>query len=80
MKRIIYYLKQLLPLTYREWYMFNRERYFKVYRQWFGFRWNEDEVIVHRHVSFEKKCLDAVKEGEFISIRELIRRLRECQK
>jgi hypothetical protein len=36
MKNIIWYLKQLLPLSYWTTYLRNGKKYFVIWRMWFG--------------------------------------------
>ncbi len=40
MKRIVWYLKQLLPLTYVSTYGQDGDRWVTVWRQWFGRTYN----------------------------------------
>lgn len=41
-----WYLKQLLPLTYRSRYIENGERHFCVWQMWFGYCFNIDDVVI----------------------------------
>lgn len=47
MGNLLWYLKQLFPLTYRTWYRdSNGEQHFTVWKMWFGRSYNIDDVIV----------------------------------
>jgi hypothetical protein len=47
MNKIIWYIKQLLPLTYRTHYHDERGfRHFCVWNMWFGRSFNIDDVII----------------------------------
>lgn len=43
---IIWYLKQLLPLTYRSRYKEGDKNYFHVWNMWFGKCFNQDKVEI----------------------------------
>lgn len=44
---MIWYLKQLLPLTYRTWYRENGVQHFCVWNMWMGRCYNIDDVVVN---------------------------------
>jgi hypothetical protein len=44
--RLIWYLRQLLPLTYRSRYTENGRRHFAVWRMWFGRVFDHDDVTL----------------------------------
>lgn len=44
MNRILWYIKQLLPLTYRTHYKKAGKKYFCVWNMWFGKCFNIEEV------------------------------------
>jgi hypothetical protein len=46
LNKIIWHIKQLLPLTYRTEYIENGERHFTVWRMWFGRCFDIDDVVV----------------------------------
>lgn len=46
LRKLKYYLKQLLPLTYRSYYIENDEYHFCVWRMWFRRRFDIDDVVV----------------------------------
>lgn len=46
MNRVIWYLKQLLPLTYRTTYTENGQRHFSVWRMWFGRCFDIDDYMI----------------------------------
>lgn len=48
---MIWYLKQLLPLTYRSKYSQNGKTYFAVWNMWFGRCFNEDTFEIIDKVS-----------------------------
>lgn len=42
----MWYLKQLLPLTYRSSYVEGGKKHFSVWQMWFGKCYNIDDMIV----------------------------------
>jgi hypothetical protein len=46
MNKLKWYLKQLLPLTYRTRWMENGKRYFSVWNMWFGKSFNIDKIEI----------------------------------
>jgi len=46
MSKIIFYIKQLFPLTYRTRYGKDGKQHFCVWRMWFGRSFDIDDVIV----------------------------------
>lgn len=46
MGKITWYLKQLLPLTYRTTYGRDGRQHFTVWRMWFGRCFDIDDVVV----------------------------------
>lgn len=46
LNKIEWYLKQLLPLTYRTTYIENRKRHFVVWKMWFGKCYKIDDYVV----------------------------------
>lgn len=46
MNKIIWCLKQLLPLTYRSHFEMANKKYFCVWRMWFGRCFNIEEVEI----------------------------------
>lgn len=45
-QRLIWYLRQLLPLHYRTTYVEDGQRHFAVWQMWMGRCYNVDDVIV----------------------------------
>ena len=43
---MIWYLKQLLPLTYRSHYTQDNKKHFTVWNMWFGRCFNVDDVLI----------------------------------
>jgi hypothetical protein len=46
MNKLIWYLRQLLPLHYRTRYTENGQRHFAVWQMWFGRCFSVDDVLV----------------------------------
>lgn len=46
MQKVVWYLKQLLPLTYRSHYSDAEGRHFCVWRMWMGRCFEIDDVVV----------------------------------
>lgn len=46
MIRMAWYLRQLLPLTYRSHYRTDDVRHFAVWRMWFGRVFDHEDVVI----------------------------------
>ena len=46
MNKLIWYIKQLLPLTYRTTYTENGKKHYTVWNMWFGRNFNIDDYII----------------------------------
>jgi len=46
MNKLVWYLKQLLPLTYRTTYEEKGKQHFAVWRMWWGWCFDIDDVVV----------------------------------
>jgi hypothetical protein len=46
MRKLVWYLKQLLPFTYRTYYKENDQRHFVVWRMWLGRSFDIDDVMI----------------------------------
>lgn len=45
MNKIIWFIKQILPLTYRSHYIQDGKKHFSVWNMWFGKCYNKEDVI-----------------------------------
>jgi hypothetical protein len=77
MRYIAYYLKQLLPLTYRTRYFDGNGRlHFAVWRQWFGRCFQTDDVVVQYDAEMARRCLMAVERGDYQTLGQVIAELK----
>lgn len=56
MNKLVWYIKQLFPLTYRTRYKENGKPHFCVWRMWFGFCFNIDDVVTVEHDEHRSDC------------------------
>ncbi|MGD0039311.1 MAG: hypothetical protein ABSE84_02650 [Isosphaeraceae bacterium] len=77
MSTLRYYLKQILPLTYRTRYWdAQHQLHFCVWRQWFGRCFNVDDVVVVYDAEMERRCIAAIERGEYQTLDEVLGELR----
>jgi hypothetical protein len=77
MSTFVYFLKQLLPLTYRTRYWDPQHQlHFCVWRQWFGRCFKVDDVVVVYDAEMERRCIAAIERGEYQRLDEVIAELR----
>jgi hypothetical protein len=61
MNKIVWYLKQLLPLTYRTTYVQGDKKHFTVWKMWFGRSYDiNDYVIIGEENEPSEHLVDAV--------------------
>jgi hypothetical protein len=76
-QRILYLLKQLLPLSYRTRYWdAGHELHFCVWRQWLGRCYAVDDVVVKYDAEMERRSIAAIERGEYRRLDEVIAELR----
>jgi hypothetical protein len=46
MRKILWYFKQLVPMTYRSRYEVNGNKVFHVWKMWFGKCYKQDKYII----------------------------------
>ena len=77
MKRILSYVMQLFPLTYRTRYWDSEHRHhLRVWRQWFGRCFQVDDVVIGCDAEMERRSLEAYDRGEYKTIAEIKEELR----
>ena len=77
MSTLLYYLKQLLPLTYRTRYWdAQHQLHFCVWRQWLGRCFNVDDVVVVYNAEMQRGALAAIQHGEYQTLDEVLGELR----
>jgi hypothetical protein len=74
---LLYYVLQLLPLTYRTRYWeADHQLHFCVWRQWLGRCYSVDDVVVVYDAEMVRKSIAAVERGEYTTLDEIIAELR----
>ncbi len=74
---LLYYVLQLLPLTCRTRYWdADHELHFCVWRQWLGRCYCVDDVVVKYDAEMERRCIAAIKRGEYHTLDEVLGELR----
>ncbi len=77
MKRVLSYVLELFPLTYRSRYWdTEHRRHLRVWRQWFGRCFQVDDVVIGRDVEMERLSLEAYDRGEYKTIAQIKEELR----
>ena len=74
---LLYYVLQLLPLTYRTRYWdADHQLHFCVWRQWLGRCYSVDDVVVLYNAELARQCRAAIAAGQYQTLDEVIAELR----
>lgn len=70
LRKLVWLVQQLLPLTYRTRYWDAERQHFAVWRQWFGRVFCVDDVVILYDHEMARRCLKAYATGDYKTLQQ----------